>query len=64
MWLLGQIIKLKQDCELDHAEDPFAGADLPRVHEIIARFVEGVSVGFHYSQLTHGRLSAQVCLIS
>ena len=38
--------KLKQDCELDHAEDPFAGADLPRVHEIIARCVESVYVGF------------------
>ena len=53
MWLLGQIMrKLKQDCELDHAEDPFAGADLPRVHESIAQFLEDVYVGFHPSQLT------------
>ncbi len=53
MWFLGQMMrKLKENNQLEHVEDPFAGADLPRVHENIVQFLDDVYVGFHPSQLT------------
>ena len=53
MWFLGQMMrKLKESNQIEHVEDPFAGADLPRVHENIAHFLPDVYVGFHPSQLT------------
>ena len=39
MWFLGQMMrKLKVSHQIEHVEDPFAGADLPRVHENIVQF--------------------------
>ena len=39
MWFLGQMMrKLKESNQIEHVEDPFAGADLPRVHENSAIF--------------------------
>ena len=44
--------KLTESNQIEHVEDPFAGADLPHVHENIVQFLDDVYVGFHPSQLT------------
>ena len=49
MWLLKQVVSR---CICESAEDPFAGADIPRIHERITTFLKGAYVGFHFGQLT------------
>ena len=57
MWFLKHMVSRYR---WKHAEDPFAGADLPRIHERIAAFLEGAYVGFHYGQLTPQEFYAMV----
>ena len=44
MWFLKQMASRYR---WKRAEDPFAGVDLPRIHECITTFLEGAYVGFH-----------------
>lgn len=57
MWFLKQMVGR---CVCEGAEDPFAGADVPRIHERITTFLEGAYVGFHYGQLTPQEFYAMV----
>ena len=57
MWFLKQMAGRYR---WKHAEDPFAGVDLPRIHERITTFLEGAYVGFHYGQLTPQEFYAMV----
>ena len=57
VWFLKQ---MAGRCICESAEDPFAGADIPRIHERITTFLEGAYVGFHFGQLTPQEFYAMV----